>query len=177
MKKIILLFATIFTLTAFTPIFAQRYCVIDSEYILGNLSDYKKAQEKLDEESKKWQREIDTKLQEVERLYKSFQAEQVMLSDEMKKKREEEIIKKEKEAKTLQKTRFGFEGDLFKKRQELVKPIQDKVFNAVQKMAKNKGYDIIFDKSTDLSVFYNDEKIDKSDDVLLDLGVTSPKKK
>jgi outer membrane protein len=100
-----------------------------------------------------------------------------MLSDEMKKRREDEIIKKEKEAKELQKKRFGFEGDLFKKRQELVKPVQDKVYNAVQKMAASKGYEIIFDKSADLSVFYNDPKLDKSDDILRELGVTSPGKK
>jgi outer membrane protein len=95
----------------------------------------------------------------------------------MKKKREDEIIKKEKEAKELQKKRFGQEGDLFKKRQDLVKPVQDKVYNAVQKLAVSKGYDIIFDKSSDLSVFYNDSKIDKSDDILRDLGVNPPKSK
>ena len=94
-----------------------------------------------------------------------------------KKKREDEIIKKEKEAKDLQKKRFGFEGDLFKKRQELVKPVQDKVYNAVQKLAASKGYDVVFDKSADLSVFYNDPKLDKSDDILRELGVTSPGKK
>jgi outer membrane protein len=156
---------------------AQRYCVIDSKYILENLPEYKQAQTKLDEVSANWQKEIDAKLQEVDRMYKAYQAEQVMLSDEMKKRREDEIIKKEKEAKELQKKRFGFEGDLFKKRQELVKPVQDKVYNAVQKMAASKGYEIIFDKSADLSVFYNDPKLDKSDDILRELGVTSPGKK
>ena len=95
----------------------------------------------------------------------------------MKKRREDEIINKEKEAKQLQKTRFGFEGDLFKKRQELVKPVQDKVYNSVQKIAKRKGYDIIFDKSSDLSIFYSLPKLDMSDDILLDLGVTNPKRK
>jgi outer membrane protein len=151
--------------------------VIDSKYILENLPEYKQAQTKLDEVSANWQKEIDAKLQEVDRMYKAYQAEQVMLSDEMKKRREDEIIKKEKEAKELQKKRFGFEGDLFKKRQELVKPVQDKVYNAVQKMAASKGYEIIFDKSADLSVFYNDPKLDKSDDILRELGVTSPGKK
>lgn len=156
---------------------AQRYCVIDSKYILDNLPEYKQAQTKLDEASSQWQREIDAKLQEVDRLYKTYQAEQVMLSDEMKKKREDDIVKKEKEAKELQKKRFGFEGDLFKKRQELVKPVQDRVYNAVQKMATSKSFDIIYDKSADLSVFYNDPKLDKSDDVLRDLGITSPTRK
>ncbi|MBK7762779.1 MAG: OmpH family outer membrane protein [Bacteroidetes bacterium] len=156
---------------------AQRYCVIDSKYILDNLPEYKQAQSKLDEVSATWQKEIDAKLQEVDRMYKSYQAEQVMLSEEMKKKREDEIIKKEKEAKELQKKRFGFEGDLFKKRQELVKPVQDKVYNAVQRMSGTKAYDIIFDKSADLSVFFADPKIDKSDDVLRELGVNTATKR
>ncbi|MBU3676056.1 MAG: OmpH family outer membrane protein [Chitinophagaceae bacterium] len=174
MKKI--LFALLLTLGAWSAQ-AQRYCVIDSKYILDNLPEYKQAQTKLDEASAQWQREIDAKLQEVDRLYKTYQAEQVMLSDEMKKKREDDIVKKEKEAKELQKKRFGFEGDLFKKRQELVKPVQDRVYNAVQKMATSKSFDIIYDKSADLSVFYNDPKLDKSDDVLRDLGITSPTRK
>jgi outer membrane protein len=141
------------------------------------LPEYKQAQTKLDEASGQWQKEIDNKLQEVDRMYKTYQAEQVMLSDEMKKKREDDIIKKEKEAKDLQKKRFGFEGDMFKKRQELVKPVQDRVYNAVQKMATSKSFDIIYDKSADLSVFYNDPKLDKSDDVLRELGITSPTRK
>ena len=174
MKKLIII-ATI--LLATVQLQAQRYCVIDSKYILDNVPEYKQAQAKLDEASAQWQKEIDAKLQDVDRMYKAYQAEQVMLSDEMKKKREDEIVKKEKDAKDLQKKRFGFEGDLFKKRQELVKPVQDKVYNAVQKMATSKGYDIIYDKSADLSVFYADPKIDKSDDVLREMGVNPIKRK
>jgi outer membrane protein len=174
MKKLV--FIAIICL-ATTGAQAQRNCVIDSKYILENLPEYKQAQTKLDEISATWQKEIDAKLQEVDRMYKSYQAEQVMLSDEMKKSRENEIIKKEKEAKELQKKKFGFEGELFKKRQELVKPVQDKVYNAVQKLASSKGYEIIYDKSADLTIFYSDSKLDKSDDVLRDLGVTSPTKK
>ena len=174
MKKVIVI--AILFLAAF-QVDAQRYCVVDSKYILENLPEYKQAQTKLDEFSTNWQKEIDARLQDVDRMYKSYQAEQVMLSEEMKKSHENEIIKKEKEAKELQKKRFGFEGDLFKKRQELVKPVQDKVYNAVQKLAGSKGYDIIFDKSADLSVFFADSKIDKSDDVLRDLGVTPSGKK
>ncbi|MBL7754708.1 MAG: OmpH family outer membrane protein [Chitinophagaceae bacterium] len=174
MKKILFILLISFSALQMN---AQRYCVIDSKYILENLPEYKQAQTKLDEVSANWQKEIDAKLQEVDRMYKAYQAEQVMLSEEMKKKREDEIIKKEKEAKDLQKKRFGFEGDLFKKRQELVKPVQDKVYNAVQKLAASKGYDVVFDKSADLSVFYNDPKLDKSDDILRELGVTSPGKK
>ena len=174
MKKIIVI-AILFI--ASYQVQAQRYCVVDSKYILENLPEYKQAQTKLDEVSAQWQKDIDAKLLDVDRMYKSYKAEQVMLSDDMKKKREDEIIKKEKEAKELQKKRFGFEGDLFKRRQELVKPVQDKVYNSIQKLATSKGYDIIFDKSADLSVFYSDNKIDKSDDVLKDLGVSVPKSK
>ncbi len=174
MKKLLFILAVILSSMQLQ---AQRYCVIDSKYILENLPEYKQAQSKLDEVSTQWQKEIDAKLQEVDRMYKAYQAEQVMLSDDMKKKREDEIIKKEKEAKETQKKRFGFEGDLFKKRQELVKPVQDKVYNAVQKLASSKTYDVIFDKSADLSIFYSDPKIDKSDDILKELGVTNPSKK
>jgi outer membrane protein len=174
MKKIIVI--AILFIASF-QVQAQRYCVVDSKYILENLPEYKQAQTKLDEVSAQWQKDIDAKLLDVDRMYKSYQAEQVMLSDDMKKKREDEIIKKEKEAKELQKKRFGFEGDLFKRRQELVKPVQDKVYNSIQKLATSKGYDIIFDKSADLSVFYSDSKIDKSDDILKDLGVSTPKSK
>jgi len=174
MKQLLIL-ATV--LLASFQLEAQRYCVIDSKYILENVPEYKQAQTKLDESSAQWQKEIDAKLQDVDRMYKAYQAEQVMLSEEMKKKREDEIIKKEKEAKDLQKKRFGFEGDLFKKRQELVKPVQDRVYNAVQKMSTSKAYDIIFDKSADLSVFFADPKIDKSDDVLRELGVNPVKRK
>lgn len=174
MKKLLIIVSV---LLATTQVNAQRYCVIDSKYILENLPEYKQAQTKLEEISAVWQKEIDAKLQDVDRMYKTYQAEQVMLSDDMKKKREDEIVKKEKEAKELQKKRFGFEGDLFKKRQELVKPVQDKVYNAVQKLASSKTYEIIFDKSADLSVFFSDPKLDKSDEVLRDLGITSPGKK
>jgi outer membrane protein len=150
---------------------AQRYCIIDSKYILEKMPDYKNAQTFLDAASKNWQTEIDNRMQEVDRLYKSYQAERAMLSDEMRKKREDEIVQKEKAAKDLQKQRFGYEGDLFKKRQELVKPVQDKVYTAVQKMAQSKGYDLVLDKAGGVTLFYADPKLDRSDDVLKSLGV------
>src|SRR5580658_73999 len=112
---------------------AQHYCIIDSKYILEKMPDYKDAQTKLDNYSKGWQTEIDNKMAEVDKMYKGYQAEKPMLSDDLRKKREDEIVAKEKEAKDLQKQRFGYEGDLFKKRQEFIKPVQDRVFNAVQK--------------------------------------------
>ncbi len=169
MKKLVFCLFLVFagTLSAV----AQRYCIIDSKYILEKIPDYTNAQATLDNLSKNWQTEIDNRMQEVERMYKSYQAERAMLSDEMRKKREDEIVQKEKEAKDLQKQRFGYEGDLFKKRQELVKPIQDKVFNAVQKMAQQKAYDLVLDKAGGVTLFYADPKLDRSDDVLKLLNV------
>ncbi|RYD58987.1 MAG: OmpH family outer membrane protein [Sphingobacteriales bacterium] len=151
---------------------AQRYCIIDSKYILDKVVEYKDANTKLDQLSKTWQTDIDSRMQEVERMYKAYQAERAMLSDDMRKKREDEIVEKEKTARDLQKQRFGFEGDLFKERQKMVKPIQDKVYNAVQKMATSKGFDLVYDKASGSGLFYADVKLDKSDDVLKLLGIT-----
>jgi len=150
----------------------QHYCIIDSKYILEKMSDYKDAQNKLDNLSKGWQEEVDKMMADVDKMYKGYQAEKPMLSDEMRKKREDEIVTREKEAKDLQKKRFGYEGDLFKKRQEFVKPVQDRVFNAVQKMASSKGYDLVLDKAGGVTLFYADPKLDRSEDVLKILGIT-----
>jgi outer membrane protein len=169
MKKIVFVFV-LFLATAISAS-AQRYCVIDSKYILDKVVDYKDAQTRLDQMSKSWQTDIDNRMLEVDRMYKSYQAERAMLSDEMRKKREDEIIMKEKAAKDLQKQRFGYEGDLFKERQKLVKPIQDRVYNAVQKMAQTKGFDMVLDKAGGVTLFYADPKLDKSDDVLKLLGI------
>src|SRR5690606_9555515 len=105
------------------------------------------------------------RMADIDRLYKSYQAERAMLSDEVRKKREDEIVEKEKAAKDLQKKYFGYEGDLFKKRQELVKPVQDRVYNAVQKLSQQKGYDMVLDKAGGVTLFYADPKHDRSDDV------------
>ncbi|MBO9632192.1 MAG: OmpH family outer membrane protein [Chitinophagaceae bacterium] len=150
---------------------AQRYAVVDTRYILDKMPEYKEAQKKLDQFSMAWQKEIDDKQAVLDKMYKDFDAEQVMLSDELKKKREDELFIREKELRDLQRKRFGFEGDLFKKRQELVKPIQDKVFNAIQKIAVNRGYDLIFDKSEGITVIFADPKLDRSEDILKELGV------
>ena len=165
-----LLFLMLFVAAGFA-VQAQRYCVIDSKYILERLQDYKDAQTRLDQQSKAWQTEIDNQMAEVDRMYKSYQAERAMLSDEMRKKREDEIVTKEKSARDLQKQRFGYEGDLFKRRQELVKPIQDRVFNAVQKVATTKGFDVVLDKAGGVTLFYANPTLDKSDEVLKQLGV------
>jgi outer membrane protein len=150
---------------------AQRYAVIDTKYILEKIPEYNQSQEKLNLFSQQWQQEIDKKSADLAKMYKQFDAEQIMLSDDLRKKREDELFNVEKELRDLQRKRFGFEGDLFKKRKELIKPIQDRVYNAVQKLAASKLYDFILDKSEGITVIFADPKLDKSDDVLKEMGV------
>ncbi|HXS56042.1 MAG TPA: OmpH family outer membrane protein [Hanamia sp.] len=169
MKKLLFSLLACFLLASGS--YAQRYAVIDSKYILDKVPEYKDAQKKLDDFSKMWQQEIDKKSADLDRMYKEYDAEQVMLSDELKKKREDELYNKEKEVRDLQRKRFGYEGDIFKKRQELIKPIQDRVYNAIQKLAVAKLYDFILDKSEGITVIFADPKLDKSDDVLKEMGV------
>jgi outer membrane protein len=169
MRKILLIgFAG---LLFFASASAQRYAIVDTKYILNKMPDYQDAQKKLDQISEQWQKEIDDKQTTLNKMYKDYEAEQVMLSEELKKKREDELFNREKEIRDLQRKRFGFEGDLFKKREELVKPIQDKVYNAIQKIAINRLYDFILDKSEGITVIFADPKLDKSDDVLRELGI------
>jgi outer membrane protein len=169
MKKILTLVSALLMLS-FVSI-AQRYAMIDSKYILEKMPEYKESQTKLDQFSAQWQQEIEKKQADLDKMYKNYDAEQVMLSDDLKKKREDELFNREKEVRDLQKKRFGFEGDLFKKRQELIKPIQDRVYVAIQKLAVEKSYDFILDKSEGITVIFADPKLDKSDDVLKFLGV------
>ena len=150
---------------------AQRYAIIDTKYILNKIPEYKDADKKLQQIGEQWQKEIDDKQVQLDKMYKKYEAEQFMLTDELKKKREDELFVKEKEIRDLQKRRFGYEGDLFKERQRLVKPVQDKVYNAVQKIAIAKSYDFILDKSEGITVIFADPKLDKSDDVLKELGI------
>ena len=149
----------------------QRYAVIDTKYILDKIPEYKDADKKLQAISLQWQKEIDDKQAALDKMYKNYEAEQFMLTDELKKKREEELFVKEKEIRDLQKRRFGYEGDLFKERQRLVKPIQDKVYNAIQKIAVAKAFDFVLDKSEGITIIFADPKLDKSDDVLKELGI------
>jgi len=168
MKKI--LFSCLFGIIALTSQ-AQRYAIIDTKYILSKMPDYSSADKKLQVVGEQWQKEIDAKQAELDKMYKNYDAEQFMLTDELKKKRETELYNKEKEVRDLQKKRFGYEGDLFKERQKIVKPIQDKVYNAVQKIAVARGYDFILDKSEGITVIFADPKLDKSDEVLRELGI------
>jgi outer membrane protein len=182
MKKALLFISLL--ISSFACSYGQKFAFVDTEYILSQVPEYKSAQAQLDAASAQWQKEIENKYAEIDKMYKAYQAEQVLLSDEMKKKRENDIISKEKEAKDLQKQHFGVDGDLFKKRQELVKPIQDKIYKAIKEIAANQAYAIIFDKASDLTMIYTTPKYDKSDDVLDAMGIkkvqpttAEPKKK
>lgn len=168
MKKIILTLAIFLSAFAFTQ--AQKYAYVDSDYILENIPEYQDALDILDEFSISWQKEIEERFAEVDVLYREYQAEAVLLPEDMKRQRENEIIQKEKEAKDLQKKRFGRDGDLFMKRQELVAPIQEKVYNAIEEIAISNNYSFVFDRSGSLTIMYAQPKYDLSDDVLDEVG-------
>ena len=163
MKKILLLLAISF-LTLTTQ--AQKFAYVDTDYILNKIPDFRQAQDKLDALSSDWQKEIENKYADVEQMYRAYQQEQVLLTDDMKAKREDAIIKKENDAKNLQQKYFGPTGDLYLKRQELIKPIQDKIYDAIQQLAANSKYAVIFDSSSDLIMLYKNDNLDKSDKVL-----------
>jgi len=164
----------IITLFASTSSMAQRYAFIDTDYILEQIPAYKEAQAEIDAQAEKWQKQIQARYDEIEKMYTAYKAEQVLLTPDMKKVKEQEIITKEKEAKDFQKQKFGVEGDLFKIRQELIKPIQESVFEAVQKMAEQKSYAVIFDKAASSSaIIYASPKYDQSEEILQRLGFTA----
>ncbi len=150
--------------------FSQKFAYIDSDYILNKIPEFKQAQDKLDALSAEWQKEIEKKFTDVENMYKSYQQEQILLTKPMKNKREEAIMRAEKEAKDLQRKYFSPQGELNLKRQELVKPIQDKIYDAVQQLASNNKYAVIFDSSSDLIMLYSNPNLDKSDKILEILG-------
>jgi len=149
----------------------QRYAVVDTKYVLDKIPEYKEADKRLQAISQQWQKEIDDRQEQLDKMYKNYEAEQFMLTDELKKKREDELFVKEKEIRDLQKRRFGYEGDLFKERQRLVKPIQDRVYNAIQKLAVARSYDFVLDKSEGITIIFADPKLDKSDDLLKEMGI------
>jgi outer membrane protein len=167
MKKTIL---TLFVLFSIIAVQAQKFAYVDTEYILKNIPNYETAQQQLDDMSKKWQSEIEDIYAEVEKMYKGYQAESVLLTDEQKRKKEDEIIEKENQAKALQKKYFARDGMLFNKRQELVKPIQDEVFNAIKELAVEGSYAFIFDVAGSVSILYTNPKYDLSDQILEKLG-------
>ena len=168
MKRIILISAILVGMIS--SIAAQKFAIVDMEYILKNIPSYETANEQLNIISKKWQSEVETKMQGVQSLYKNYQTELVFLSEEMKVQREEEIIAKEKEAQDLKRTYFGPEGELFKKRQSLMKPIQDEIYNVIQELSREKDYSLVIDKGSAMHIIFSSPKIDISDQILTKLG-------
>jgi outer membrane protein len=150
---------------------AQKFGYIDSEFIMGKVPDYAKAQQELNTLSGKWQKGIEEKLAQIKKLKDEFQAEEILLTDDLKREKMDTIVRREKEAKELQRKTYGPEGLLYLKKQELIKPVQDKVYAAIEKVAKKKGLQIIFDKSGDLVMLYTDPKHDYTDFVLDELGL------
>ncbi len=170
MKK--LLFVALLVLGSFVGATAQqRYAVIDTKYILDRIPAYKEADAKLKVIGEQWQKEIDDLQAQLDKMYKNYESEQFMLTEALKKKREDELFEKEKLVRDLQKKRFGYEGVLFKERQRLIKPVQDKVYDAIQKIATSRSYDFVLDKSEGITIIFADPKLDKSDDVLKELGI------
>ena len=171
MKKVIIL-SIVFLACAFTAS-AQKFALVDMEYILKNIPAYERANEQLNQVSKRWQSEVDAIAQEAQTLYKNYQSEAVFLSEEQKSKKEEEIVAKEKEAGELKRKYFGPEGELFQKRESLMKPIQDEIYNAVKDIADNKGYSVVWDRASATSMIYASPKIDISNDILSKLGYSN----
>lgn len=151
--------------------FSQKFAFVDTDYILGRIPSYDASQKQLDKFAADWQAEIEGKRAEIEKLYKDYQAERVLLTDEMRTSREDDIIQREKALNDLKKKYFAPEGELFQKRQELVKPIQDDVFNAVKELAQEGNYDVIFDTASGPTMLYTNPRYDKSDEILTKLGI------
>ena len=165
---------TMFMITFFSyNASAQKFAYVDTEYILTQIPAYKSAQLQLNELSLEWQTEIDQKFAVIDQLRKQYEVEKVLLTKDMQSSREKEILDKSQAAQKLQQDRFGFEGELFTKKTELIRPIQDKLYDAINKVAKNNGLDFIFDKSGDMLMLVSNSKYDRSDEVLEELGVVS----
>ncbi len=169
MKKLML--TAIIALIGVSFGFSQKFAFVDTEYILGRIPAYEAAQKQLDKFSADWQKEVSEGMTEVEKMYKNYQAERVLLTEDMRTKREDEIIQREKVVKDLQKSYFAPEGQLYKKRQELVKPVQDQVFNAIKELATEGNYDVIFDTASGPTMLFTNPRYDKSDAVLEKMGI------
>lgn len=168
MKKLILI---VIALTAFAgSAMAQKFALVDMEYILKNIPAYEMANEQLNQISQRWQKEVEAKGKESQTLYNNFKSDMVFLTDDQKAKKEQEIVAKEKEVTELRYKYFGPEGELYKKRQSLIKPIQDDVYNAIKKVSEERGYQVIFDRASSQSIIFASPKIDVSNEVLTKLG-------
>jgi len=168
MKKAV--FMAVLLLASAVAVRAQRLAYVDSEYILKHIPEYVSAQKQLDDLATNWQEEVDKQYGEIEKLYKAYQNDQVLLNDDMRRRREDEIVNKEKEVKEYQRQKFGYEGELYKERIRLVKPIQERVAKAIQDVANNQGLDLILDKGSEVTFLYANPKLDKSGDVITRMG-------
>lgn len=162
-----LLFIFAITFTAAS----QKFAYVDSKYILSHVPEYQEAQKTINKLSENWQKDIEQKYETIEKLEKAYQAEKILLTEDMRKKREEEIAEKRKEAKELQKTKFGVDGELFQKREELIKPIQDQIYTAIQEVASQSALMVVFDKANHSNLLYTNPKHDISDKVLRKMGL------
>jgi outer membrane protein len=169
MRKVI--FILFFTFTAFTGAFAQRFAFVDSDYILKHIPDYLSVQKQLNALQDDWQKQVDGKFAEVDRLYKAYQADIVLMTPDLKKRREDEIAQKEKDAKDFQRLKFGPDGELTQRSNALVKPIQDRIAKAIQAVAESDNLDMIFDKNSEVIMLYANPRYDKSADVITKLGL------
>lgn len=168
MKKFLLV--CLITLSAALTANAQKYALLDMEYVLKNIPAYERANEQLNQVSKKWQAEVEALNTEASTMYKNYQNEMVFLSQEQKKARQEAIMKKEKDASDLKRKYFGPEGELFKKRESLMSPIQEDIYTAVKEIAELRGYSLVLDRSSNTGVIYGSPKADISNEVLQKLG-------
>ncbi len=168
MKKIIL--TLIVAVSAVCSMSAQKFALVDMDYVLRNVPAYEMANEQLNQVSQRWEKEVTQMAKEAEEMYKKYQAEQVFLTDDQKKKSEEEIVAKDKEVTDLGYKYFGPEGEVYEKRQSLMKPIQEDVYNAVKAVAEEKGYQVIFDRASSQSIVFASPRIDVSNEVLAKLG-------
>ncbi|WP_069657858.1 OmpH family outer membrane protein [Arcticibacter eurypsychrophilus] len=165
-----LLFIFVFVCVSGMSAFAQRFAYVDSEYILSNIPEYLSSQKQLDALSQQWQKQVDVRLVEVEQLYKAYQKDMVLLTPELRRSRENEIVEKEKAAKEFQRLKFGFEGELYQQRIKLIKPIQERVAKAIQAVAESNQLDLILDKNSDVILLYTSSRLDKSNEVITRLG-------
>lgn len=159
-----------------SSLFGQRYAYVDSKYILENMDEYKESQIELDAMSKKWQQTVEAKMAELDRMRRAFEAEKILLTKDLQKQREEEIKLKEKEIRDYQRAKFGVNGELFKKRLELIQPLQDDIYNAIKELAKERSYALVFDKGTNTNILFANPKYDKSDVILKKLGYSASDK-
>jgi outer membrane protein len=167
-RHIILAFTLVLISSANT--FAQRFAYVNSEYILEHIPEYFSAQKQLDALSIQWQEEVDNRFEEIEKLYQAYQQDQVVLNENLRRQREDEIVNKEKEVKDYQREKFGFEGDLYKERVRLIGPIQERVSKAIQEIAEAQNLDVILDKNSEVMMLYANPRLDKSDEVITRLG-------